>query len=246
MKLSKTVLISLVLLLTSGTLLAKPNLRQERVNLTLVVSSFDQAAEDLREVTAEYSVMIQNLNLNRESTSGNANLRVPPEQLAELVQNLSQLGEVENQSQSSNDFASSYINYRDRLDSYQALRSLKLEKSFQKLPAETREQARMEYKNWLKNQIQSAESSLRSYQEQASYAEVYLTFRVDKSVAQQEKQPNSQADPTTEEPGKKAPAPPQPHHGPAPEFFVLCLINLAGLWLIYRKVDSTPQVGVND
>jgi Domain of unknown function (DUF4349) len=245
MKRVQPLMLALALFLLISPSWAEGQYKQERVNITIRVTSFGQTADDLREVVAQHNTIIQNLNLDRNSTSGNANLRVPPEQLAALVQNLASLGDVENQSQSTNDFSSSYQQYSQRMKTYQALQSLNLGKTLDNLPAGQREMAQLEFKNWLNSQLSSAESSLKSYQEQAQYAEVYLTVnKLDPTQPNPEVVPVDQQDPALSQPEQPAASPKS--NSPAPEFFILCLINMVGLWLIYRKVDNRSPVGVND
>lgn len=241
MKRFQPLILACTLLLFALPVTAQNNYKQKRVNITIQVTSFNQAAADLREVISQFDASVQNLNLNRGSTSGNANLHVPPAQMAKLVQEISNIGEVQNQSQNTNDFASSFKQYDERLKIYRAMRKLNLAKNFNQLPEDTRAFAQSEYSNWLKNQINSTESSLQSYRDQANYSEVSVNFTLPNPEAVSESQPTDSETATD----KPAPAP-QPKSGPSPEFFVLCFINMLGLWLIYRRVDGPTQPGLND
>lgn len=246
MKCFQPLILACTLFLLTLPSIAQNNYKQERVNITIQVTSFSQAAADLREVISQFDASVQNLNLNRGNTSGNANLRVPPAQMAKLVEEISNIGEVENQSQSTNDFTSSYKQYDERLRTYQAMRKMNLAKNFNQLPEETRTFAHSEYNNWLKNQINSAESSLKSYKDQAKHSEVYVNFTLltpEAAAAAQQAKQQSDDDPAANKP---APTPVPKKSGPSPEFFILCFVNMLGLWLIYRKVDGRTQPGLHD
>lgn len=235
MRFWKPLILLTALFYCAGVAPAQESYRQQRANLTIRVDSFAQAADDLREITSQFDASIQNLNLNRDNQSGNANIRVAPGQMADVVRELSNMGLVENQSQSENDFTNSYRQYQGRLEVFRNLRGLDMKPTFSKLPSDVRGQAESEYQNWLKGQVESAESSLRSYKEQAAYAEVYVNFTRDPEAVEQPQQ--IAPDKLQSEEPASPPAPPA-RGGTSPEFFVLCLINILGLWLIYRRVDN--------
>jgi hypothetical protein len=227
---------ALALLLLSGTVFAE-DYKQRRVNLTIGVESFPQAAADLREVASEFDAQIHSLNMHHKNPTGNANLRVSPEQLSKLVAEMGRLGVVESQNQSVNDYGRNFLQYKQRLDTYRALQKVDLSSAFQHLPTEGRQLALSEYQNWLNSQIGSAESSLRSYREQSRYAEVHLNLNlmIMESPALTDQQENQTEKDAAD---LKATPPPQQSRRPSAEFFILCLINMAGLWMIYRKVDT--------
>ena len=230
----------LTLLALCGVGQAQEEYKQERVNLTIGVASFPEAAADLRELTAQFDADITNLNLHHDNTSGNVNIRVAPKNLSGFVAELATLGAIENQSQSVSDYTSNYLQYQQRLKTFRAMQELPFQKSFQSLPTESRRLAETELQNWLTNQVNSAESSLRSYKEQSEYAEVYVNFNRPPS-AQQAKVDSPEQETTAEEPDPK----PAPQSSPSPEFFLLCLLNMTGLWLIYRKVDKQSEINLD-
>jgi uncharacterized protein YukE len=245
MKIWKPLVLLTALLYCTGIALAQESYKQSRANLTIRVASFSQAADDLREVTSQFDASIQNLNLHRDNDSGNANIRVAPDQLAEVVRELSNMGLLENQSQSVNDFSSNFQQYQRRMKVFRLLQEADMRPAFAKLPSELRGEAEAEYQNWIKGQVTSAESSLRSYKEQTAYAEIYVNFTKDSATqAQVVEVTQSDVDQVENAPREVAP-PASGNNTPSPEFFVLCLINILGLWAIYRKVDNST-VGLRD
>lgn len=236
MKLIYPLIIGL-LLLSLGPTLAQESYRQNRVNLQVQVANFDQAADDIREAVSQFDAHIQNLNLHRENTSGNASIRVSPEQMTALVKELSAIGEVESQNQSFNDNKRSFEQQKERLDIFLAMKKSAESDILQSIPQEHRQAARHEFSQWVNNQARSAESSLKSYQEQSRYSEVHININIPEASqkALTPKDPASCDDAQAKAPCKT----PAPRSAPI-EFLVLCLINMAGLWLIYRRLDKTP------
>lgn len=240
MRLSKflTVVILVCSMLSAGW--ARDKYEQQRVNLNLSVDSMAVAADKVREVAEQFDAQVQNLNINPESGSGNVTLRLAPDNISAAVLRLTGMGRLQNQSQSSNNFASSVEQYESRIQAFRALSQIPIDKQFDKLPAGSREFVRSEYASWVSGQISNSLSNLQSYEDQSKYAEIYINLSSPQSAA---------AEPADSRP---APAPEdgRPPRGPggaSPQFLFLCLLNMLGLWLIYRKIDSLAALpGLRD
>lgn len=233
------------ILLSSATAWAQDgDYRQTRVNLTLKVPNFEYAAADLREVASQFGGHIQNMNLDHNSDSGNANVAVSEDQVGALVKQLSELGVVLSQNQSTNDNTNNIQAYARRAKAYKALSEIDFRAKFAKLPPDVRMEVQSEFESWLNSRLTSNESSLEQYKARAGQAEVYIQFT---------KEPNPTGDPQTVSGGAPdiaetpPPAPlPPPSHRESPAVYVLCLVNFLGLWLIYRRVDRETLPGLRD
>lgn len=240
MRLSKVLSVLLLVCSMLSVGWARDKFEQQRVNLTLSVDSMAVAADQVREVADQFDAQVQNLNINPENGSGNVTLRLAPDNISSAVLRLTGLGRLQNQSQSSNNFASSVEQYESRIKAFRALSQIPVDKQFDKLPAGSREFVRSEYATWVNGQITNSISNLQSYEEQSKYAEIYINFNA----------PQSKVAASTE--GAQAPLPqdsrpPCGSGGASPQFLFLCLLNMLGLWLIYRKIDSLAALpGLRD
>lgn len=221
---------------------ARGSYDQERVNLTMKVDSMSVAADKVREIAEQYDAQVQNLNINTDGGSGNVTLRVSPGNVSPLVLKLTGLGHLQSQSQSSNNYSSSIDQYQARIKAFRALQAIPVDKQFEKLPAGSRELVAGDYAGWISGQITSAESSLRSYEEQSSYAEISLNFTSTTLPDGGSHVVSAQQSPTEGSEGQ-----PPSGSGTSPQFLILCLLNMLGLWVIYRKIDSLASLpGLRD
>lgn len=215
---------------------------QERVNLTLAVDSMSVAADKVREISEQNDAQLQNLNISTDGGNGNVTLRVAPANVSSVVLKLTGLGRLQSQSQSSSSYASSVEQYRARIKAFRALQNVSVDKQFAQLPEGSRELVAGEYASWVSGQITSSESSLRSYEEQGRYAEISITFsRISDSGAQIPATSEQQV--STEESVHQSSG----ERSTSPQFLFLCLLNMLGLWVIYRKIDSIASLpGLRD
>lgn len=240
----------LALILTLTPSWAEETYKQIRVNITIRVPSFEFAAADLREVVSQFDGHIQNMNLDHKGTNGSANVKVTNAKVSELVKQLSELGKIENQNQSTNDNTNSIRNYSRKARAYKALSELDLRTSFAKLPNDIRGEVQADYENWVNNRRTSNENSVRQYKESSGQAEIHIQFKKD-SEPESHPAHDAQVDQPSPDQGKPAQAPQAPAPSKeSPAVYILCLVNFLGLWLIYRRVDanettSTPH-GIND
>lgn len=242
-------LAALLLTLTPSWAQERTTYKQTRVNITIRVPNFEYAAADLREVVSQFDGHIQNLNLDHKGTNGNANVKVKNDQVTALVKQLSELGKVQSQNQSTSDNTNSIRNYSRKAKAFKLLSSVDMRPAFAKLPAESRAEVQAEYENWVTNRHNSNQSSLIQYKETAGLAEINLQFVKDAEASEPSQAQAPQASQHDEAASQSAPAPPPPPHRESPAVYILCLVNFLGLWLIYRRMDAaepTNTPGLHD
>ncbi len=235
------------LLLSSASAWAQEgDYRQTRVNITLKVPNFEFAAADLREVVAQHKGQIKNMNLDHKSDNGNANVSVEEAQVGALVKQLSELGLVVSQNQSTSDNTNNVKTYARRAKAFRALAQIDMRPHFQKVPSDLRSEVQSEFESWLNSRLNSNESSLAQYKERAGQAEVHIQFtREPDPGATSDDQPAPPESALEPAQGLPAPPPPPPSRE-SPAVYILCLVNFLGLWLIYRRVDRDTLPGRRD
>ena len=221
------------LFLLTGQASADELITQTRVSVTVGVPNFGHAANALREVSESFDSHLENLNLDSGSGTGNATLKVRPNQVGQLMSSLEKVGQLQNQSQSTSDYTSSVAQYERKIKTFRALAQVDAVSLFSKLPADQRSEVITEFQSFVNNSLQSNESSATSYRDMGKYVEISISLTTKPLVT-----PPAN-DPTTANPDAKPVTPETPAAPPfdSRPLYLMCLLNFLGMWAIYRRID---------
>lgn len=221
------------LLLLGGAALADDRVVQTRVSVTVGVPNFNHAGNDLRDVSESFDARLENLNMDSASGTGSATLKVPPSQVAKVLESLEKIGQIQNQSQNTSDYTSSVQQYDRKVKAFQALAQVDAATLFAKLPPDQRAEVVTEFQSFVNNSLQSNQSSAASYRDMGKTVEISI------SLTTKPLTPPPNTNPSGIAAQDKPPAPVAPPAPPSDSrpLYLFCLLNFLGMWVIYRRVD---------
>jgi hypothetical protein len=149
---------------------------QTHVNLTLSCQDLAGAMQNLQGLAGQLGGVVTNSNLQLEGGSANANLRLPPEQVAAFLAQVKSFGDVQNESVSTSDNTRSYEEAATNLAIAERMAAAEWAPKTPVSPSD-RLVFEAEFKNYLKDRINNHRSNMASYEENRRYAEVSINLQ---------------------------------------------------------------------
>lgn len=149
---------------------------QTHVSLTLSCQDLADSMTALQTLTGQLQGVVTNSNLQVEGGSGNANLRLPPEQVPAFLAKVKSLGDVQNENLSTSDNTRSYEDAAANLRLAEKMAAADWQPRTPVSPSD-RLQFEAEFKTYLRDRINSHRSNMASYEDNRKWAEVSVTLQ---------------------------------------------------------------------
>ncbi len=154
---------------------------QTHVSLTLSCQDLAGAMTGLQTLTGQLQGVVTNSNLQLESGSANANLRLPPDQVPAFLAKVRSLGDVQNENVSTSDNTRSYEDATANLQLAEKMAAADWQPRTPVSPAD-RLQFEAEFKSYLRDRINSHRGNLASYEDYRKWAEVSVSLQGQRRV----------------------------------------------------------------